>query len=167
MVVFLGSTLGNFNDAEHDDFWSSMAEYLPSGDHFLLGVDLVKDAETVEAAYNDAAGITARFTKNLFVRMNRELGSRIDIGQIEHVAKWSPEQQRINTSARFLSAQQVHVEATDDVFEIAAGEHIQLEISRKFRLPELAEDLARYGFKVRRTFTDDNEWFGLLLLQRA
>ena len=65
MVVFLGTTLGNFSELEHDAFWHSMAKHLPRGDHFLLGVDLVKDTDTLEAAYNDAAGMTARFTPQL------------------------------------------------------------------------------------------------------
>ena len=167
MVVFLGNTLGNFHDEEYEAFWRSVTNHLPEGDHFLLGVDLVKDPEIMEAAYNDAAGATARFTMNYFARMNRELGSEIDTDQIEHVATWNTERQRIEISARFRSTQRVRVAPLDAVFEVKAGEQILTEISRKFRLPELTTDLARFGLRVRRAFTDAEAWFGLLLLERT
>jgi L-histidine N-alpha-methyltransferase len=167
MVVFLGSTLGNFSDAEHDAFWTSIARHLPEGDYFLLGVDLVKDPVILEAAYNDAAGMTACFTTNYFTRMNRELGSSIDTDQVEHVAVWSPERQRMEISTRFNAPQNIHVQPLGEVFEIGRGEQVLMEISRKFRLPELITDLNRFGFRVRRVFTDEREWFGLLLLERA
>lgn len=167
MVVFLGSTLGNFSESEHEAFWRSMAEHLPAGDSFLLGVDLVKDPGTIEAAYNDAAGVTARFARNYFARMNRELGSELDLDQIEHVAAWNAGRQRMEISARFHLTQRVHVKPIDRVFHIRAGEQLRTEISRKFRLPELTADLARFGFRLRRAFTDDDQWFGLLLLERT
>ncbi len=167
MVVFLGSTIGNFNEAESRAFWRNVADHLPAGDHFLLGVDLVKDVAVLEAAYNDAAGHTARFTKNYCARLNRELGADIDISQVEHVAVWNPEQDRIDISLRFNTAQQIYVEPLDETFDIAAGEEILIEISRKFRLPRLTADLTRFGFDVRRVFTDEKEWFALLLLERV
>lgn len=166
MVIFLGSTIGNFNEAENGAFWRSVADHLPVGDYFLLGVDLVKDVAMLEAAYNDAAGHTARFTKNYCTRLNRELGSDIDVSQVEHVAVWNPEHERMDISLRFHTAQQIRIEPLDETFEIEAGEEILIEISRKFRLPKLSADLARFGFEVRRTFTDKNEWFALLLLER-
>ncbi len=167
IVVFLGSTIGNFNQAETTAFWRSVAGHLPVGDFFLLGVDLVKDVDVLEAAYNDAAGVTARFTSNYFARINRELGAEIDVDQIEHVAVWNAERSRMEISARFRSAQRIYVEPLDVTFEIGPGEQILLEISRKYRLPELTDELARYGFDGRRTFTDEREWFALLLLERV
>lgn len=166
MVVFLGSTLGNFNPAEATAFWRSVSGHLPAGDYFLLGVDLVKDAEVVEAAYNDAAGITARFTINYFTRMNQELGSNVDVSQVEHAATWNPELEQIETRARFKTPQSIYVEPLDETFDVDAGEEILIEISRKFRLPQLSEELSHYGFDVVETFTDEKEWFALLLLQR-
>lgn len=167
MVVFLGSTIGNFNDAEATAFWKSISGHLPVGDHFLLGVDLVKDVAVLEAAYNDAAGVTARFSTNYFARINRELGASVDVDQVDHVAVWNSELERMEISARFNTAQQIYVEPLDETFEIGRGEMILLEISRKFRLAELSEDLARFGFSVRKTFTDEKEWFALLLLERV
>ena len=167
MVVFLGSTLGNLNRDEEHAFWRSVAEHLPIGDYFLLGVDLIKDPAVLNAAYNDAAGVTASFTRNYFARMNRELGSRVDLDQIEHVAVWNPEQGRVEISLRFLRAQRIEIPSLDASFDIAAGEEVMIEISRKFRLANLTERLAGYGLQVRRVFTDDRDWFGVLLLERS
>ncbi len=166
LVVFLGSTIGNFNPAELTAFWRNVAGHLPAGDFFLLGVDLVKDIEVLEAAYNDAADVTARFTKNYFARMNRELDSGIDLDRVEHVAVWNPDLERMEISLRFTTGQRIRVGPLDEELEVEAGEQILIEISRKFRLPQLSEDLVTHGFEVRQTFTDDKEWFALLLLQR-
>ncbi|UCF20617.1 MAG: L-histidine N(alpha)-methyltransferase [Gemmatimonadota bacterium] len=166
LVVFLGSTIGNFNQAEMTAFWRNVAGHLPTGDFFLLGVDLVKDVGVLEAAYNDAAGITARFTKNYLARMNRELGSEIDLDWVEHVATWNSESERIEISLRFTAGQRIHVRPLSEEIDVEAGEQILIEISRKFRLPQLSEELATHGFEVAQTFTDEKEWFALLLLQR-
>ncbi len=167
MVVFLGSTIGNFNEAETTAFWQSVAGHLPAGDFFLLGVDLVKDVDVLEAAYNDAARVTAQFTKNYAARMNRELGSHIDVSKVEHVATWNPDLERMEISLRFSRAQDIYVEPFNQNFHVAAGEQVLIEISRKFRLPKLTEELGRFGFDVRKTFTDAKEWFALLLLERV
>jgi L-histidine N-alpha-methyltransferase len=167
MLIFLGSTIGNFNEAESTAFWQSVAGHVPPGDFFLLGVDLVKDVEVLEAAYNDAAGVTARFTKNYAARLNRELGSDIDVSQIEHVAKWNPELERMEISLHFKTPQAIRVEPLCQTFQIDSGERILIEISRKFRLSNLDSEFGRFGFQVRRTFTDDKEWFALILLERV
>ena len=167
LIVFLGSTIGNFNEEEAALFWRRIAKYLPKGDFFLLGVDLVKDAEILEAAYNDAAGVTAQFTKNLWSRINRELGAEIDTDEIEHVAIWNDASSRMEISSRFNTAQEVYLAPLDQTFEIDAGQQVLIEISRKFRLPDLESELGSHGFEVRRTFTDPKGWFALLLLQRV
>ncbi len=166
MVIFLGSTIGNFNEAETTAFWRNVAGHLPAGDFFLLGVDLEKDVDVLGAAYNDAAGVTARFTKNYFARINRELGANIDLDAIEHVEIWRPEARRMEILARFHAAQTIYIRPLDQAFEIRAGEEILLEISRKFRLPELKEELSAFGFDMRQTFMDQKGWFALILLER-
>ncbi len=128
---------------------------------------MVKDVDVLEAAYNDAAGVTASFTKNYFARINRELGSDVDIEGIEHIAVWNPELERIEIYAHFHSAQEIHVEPLDRTFRVAAGDSILIEISHKFRLPKLENELRTFGFDVSRVFTDDKNWFAVLLLQRA
>ena len=166
MVIFLGSTIGNFNHGESIRFWRSVAKNLEEGDHFLLGVDLVKDPSVLEAAYNDAAEVTAAFTKNLFVRMNQELGAGVDVDQLEHVARYNDEWQQIEIFARFLTAQSLRIDPLDATIEIAAGEQVMVEISRKFVLENLAMYLSVLGFELQDVFTDEREWFAVLLLKR-
>jgi L-histidine N-alpha-methyltransferase len=151
MVVFLGSTIGNLNN----------------GDYFLLGADLVKDKAVLEAAYNDAAGVTATFTTNLFTRMNRELGAGVDLAQVEHVARYDEDWQRVEIFVRFNEAQTVRIEPLDLSVDIGAGEMVMVEISRKFVLADLTQYLATLGLAVREVFTDERSWFGLLLLQKG
>ncbi len=166
LVLFLGSTIGNFNVTESVDFWNQIADSLPAGDHFLLGVDLVKNTATLEAAYNDAAGVSGKFTKNLFARINHELGADIDLDRIEHVARYNTDWQRIEIFARFLADQQVRIQPLDTTFRIRAGETVMTEISRKFVLDDLRQYVTGFGFEVVRSFTDDRNWFGVLLLRR-
>lgn len=166
MVIFLGSTIGNFNQREADHFWSAVAGAVRPGDYFLLGVDLVKDEAILNAAYNDAAGVTAQFTKNVFARINRELGASVDLSQIEHVAAYNPNWQRIETFVRFKSDQDVYIAPLDRTVTIPAGTAVMTEISRKFELDQVRDNLELYGFNVQRVFTDDREWFAALLLQR-
>ncbi len=165
MVLFLGSTIGNFNHGESLRFWRTMSRRLATGDHFLLGVDLVKEREVLEAAYNDAAGVTARFTRNLFVRMNRELGSGIDVTQIKHVARYHDAWQRIEIFARFRTAQEIALGPLGLTVHVDADELIMTEISRKFVLEHLTAYLEVFGFEVVRVFTDDRQWFAVLLLR--
>jgi len=167
MIVFLGSTIGNFNEAEATAFWRSVSRHLPADDWFLLGIDLVKDVDVLEAAYNDAAGITARFTLNYFARMNRELGSDIDLSSIEHVATWNAAEERLDIRARFHADQEIYIEPLDRRFQVEAGEEILMELSRKFRIAEMTERLAHFGLHLERSFTDDRDWFALLLLRRS
>lgn len=166
MVVFLGSTIGNFNAQEADAFWQRVQEALRPGDYFLLGVDLVKDKGILDAAYNDAAGRTAAFTKNLFARINRDLGADVNLRRLQHVASFNPELNRIETFVRFLADQDVYLEPLDQTISVAAGTMVMTEISRKFHLPQLQENLQLYGLDTRRVFTDPKEWFAVVLLQR-
>jgi L-histidine N-alpha-methyltransferase len=167
MVMFLGSTIGNFNHGESHRFWRSMAGNLASGDHFLLGVDLVKDRAVLEAAYNDSAGVTAEFTRNLFVRMNRELDAGIDVSEVEHVARYNDEWQRIEIFAHFHSKQTIRIAPLDTELVIEAGERVMIEISRKFVIDHLTTYLSVFGFEVRQVFTDERQWFAVLLLRRT
>jgi L-histidine N-alpha-methyltransferase len=166
MVLFLGSSIGNFDQRDADGFWGAVSSALPSGDYFLLGVDLIKSTTLLHAAYNDAAGVTAAFTKNLFARLNKELGAGVELDQIEHVARYNAEWQRVEIFARFLTDQQVHLEPLDRTVDVEAGTMMMTEISRKFSLHRLKEYLASFDFSVRSVYTDDNEWFAVLLLQR-
>lgn len=167
MAVFLGSSIGNFRADEERSFLKRVAESMMRGDWFLLGVDLVKDKRIIDAAYNDASGITAAFIENLFVRMNRELGSELDVDAIEHDARYVTERERVEVHARFTEPQTVNVEPLGKRFRLGEGERVLVEISRKFRIDRLRPYLESLGFETRRVFTDERDWFAVLLLQRA
>jgi iron(II)-dependent oxidoreductase len=165
-LLFLGSSVGNFNEEELDEFLALLSANLSDGDRFLLGIDLVKDVPVLEAAYNDAAGWSSAFTLNLFARMNRELGTTLDAAAIEHVANWNEEKSRIDIWARFLSDQVVDLPEWNQRFELGAGENVLVEISRKFRIEEMTDVAAAHGFELDETFTDPRQHFALLLLRR-
>ncbi len=167
MVMFLGSSIGNFDEAAEHSFWSSMSGCLTAGDFFLLGVDLVKDRETLEAAYNDRAGVSAAFTKNLFARMNREFDSGLDLDLIEHVATYSEEHRQVEIRALFRGDQKIRVKPEGKSFPVEAGEEINTEVSRKFVAEELLDRMATHGFEAVRTFTDSTNRFALILSRRT
>jgi L-histidine N-alpha-methyltransferase len=166
LLLFLGSTLGNFSPIESVIFWRRVSAAMPEGNHVLLGVDLVKDPAVLHAAYNDAQGVTARFTLNLFARMNRELGAGLDLARIEHVARWNPEWQRIEIFGRFRSTQRVRIEPLDVEVTVREGERVMTEVSRKFALAPFTAYLACFGLKLVRAFTDHRQWFAVLLLRK-
>jgi L-histidine N-alpha-methyltransferase len=166
LLLFLGSTLGNLNQSEALVFWRRVAAAMPRGNHLLLGVDLVKDPALLHAAYNDAAGVTARFTRNLFARMNRELDAGLDLDRIEHVARWNDEWQRIEIFGRFRSTQRVRIGPLGFELTIRDGEQVMTEVSRKFVVADLTAYLACFGFHLVRAFTDERQWFAVLLLRK-
>jgi L-histidine N-alpha-methyltransferase len=137
------------------------------GDYFLLGVDLVKQPALLDAAYNDAAGVTAAFTRNLFERMNRELGATIDTSVILHEARYNPARRRVEIGARFERSQAIFVRPLGRRFLVRAGERVETEISRKYELRRMQPYLERFGFALKRVFTDDQDWFATLLLERT
>jgi len=167
LLAFLGSTIGNFDDHELSRFLTRFSDALSPEDWFLVGVDLEKDPEVVEAAYDDAAGITATFTRNLFARMNMELESGLDLGSVKHVARYVRERGRVEIHALFTKQQTLRVEPLKKSFRIAAEEEILTEISRKFRLDDFLPVLARHRLEPVRIFTDPQNWYALLLLQKV
>ena len=156
VVYFPGSTLGNFDPGDALRLLREMhAEAgqgggtLPGG--VLIGVDLVKDTATVEAAYNDAAGVTAEFTLNLLTRLNRELGADFDLGGFHHRARWHPLAGRIETHIVSNRAQDVHVGS--HAFRFAEGEAMLVEYSCKYTLEGFARLAARGGLRVDRVWS--------------
>jgi L-histidine N-alpha-methyltransferase len=166
MVLFLGSTIGNLAPAEASHFLEQVARNLAPGDFFLLGLDLVKARHLLEAAYNDGAGVTAAFTRNLFARMNRELGSGLDLSSIDHLARYNTRLEQIEIHARFNRAQVLHISPLNRSFAIPAGNKILTEISRKFRMVEMQTLLESFGMRTSRIFVDEKRWFGSLLMQK-
>lgn len=166
LVLFLGSSIGNFTPEETTPFIEGLAASLSTGDFFLLGIDLVKDPSLLEAAYNDAAGITASFTRNIFARMNRELGSDIDLSAIEHHARYNERTEQIEIYARFSRRQSFLLAPVRREITIEAGQTVRTEVSRKFRLDTILTDLEEAGFRTVEVYSDEREWFALLLMQR-
>lgn len=166
MLLFLGSTVGNLDSHEASMFWQDIARHLSPGDYCLLGVDINGDGEELNAAYNDAAGFSEAFTRNLFHRMNRELGASLDVKQIHHAARYNPQWRRVEIFARFEREQEIYVKPLGNSFRIGAGEHILTEVSRKFRLKQLVPYLCTFGLETLQIFSDSHERFAVLLLER-
>jgi L-histidine N-alpha-methyltransferase len=133
----------------------------------ILGADLVKDAAIIDAAYNDAGGWSAAFTKNIFARMNRELGSEIDLNAIDHEAAYRPDWRRVEIFARMTRRQEIRLAPLDRTITLEAGERVMTEISRKFELTELSEYLGAFELETVQTFTDSDRPYALLLLRRG
>jgi L-histidine N-alpha-methyltransferase len=154
LVAFLGSTIGNLDPAARQRFLLAVRATLGPEDAFLLGTDLVKDPRRLVDAYDDAAGITAAFNRNVLAVINRELDADFDPGRFDHVAIWDAEHEWIEMRLRSCVAQTVQVRAVDLEVSLAAGEYIRTEISAKFRREGVADELARAGFRLRRWWTD-------------
>jgi len=167
MVLLLGSTIGNFAPDLMSSFLGSLAAALSPGDFFLIGIDLVKDPALLEAAYNDKAGVTARFTRNVFARMNRELGCSLDLESIEHLARWDAEREQIEIFGRFTRKQTMRLATPGVTLTVSEGELVQTEISRKFRRERLIPYLEQFGFRAEQVFDDERGWFSLVLLRRT
>ena len=147
-VAFLGSSIGNLGWDEYPAFCEFVASSLRPGDCFLVGVDLVKSPARLEAAYNDAAGVTAEFTRNLFARMNRELHTNIPERALEHIAYYDDERERIEIFAEAREELSFHVPALGRKFRVARGERIQTEVSHKFRPESFVATVERFGLRA-------------------
>ena len=167
IVAFLGGTIGNFLPGSRRRFLRAIAGLLQDGDHLLMGTDLVKDPEVLEAAYDDAEGVTAEFNRNVLRVVNRELGADFDPEQFEHVARFDPEQEWIEMRLRARRAQLTHVRALDLPVRFRAGEELRTEISAKFTPKRLSADLSAAGLELVRWLTDPEELFALTLSRPA
>ncbi|CKI49089.1 L-histidine N(alpha)-methyltransferase [Mycolicibacterium smegmatis] len=166
LVVFLGSTIGNLTPAPRAEFLSTLADTLQPGDSLLLGTDLVKDTGRLVRAYDDAAGVTAAFNRNVLAVVNRELSADFDLDAFEHVAKWNSDEERIEMWLRARTAQHVRVAALDLEVDFAAGEEMLTEVSCKFRPENVVAELAEAGLRQTHWWTDPAGDFGLSLAVR-
>ena len=163
LAFFPGSTLGNFDRDEAVRLLRAMRDTVGAGGQALIGIDLDKDPAVIEAAYNDAAGVTAEFTLNLLARLNRGIGSDFDLGQFRHRARYSRERRRIET---FLVSQRVQqVRVGGRAFDFEAGEAMMVETSHKYTDADFAAMVGEAGWEVARAWNDPDDWFGLRLLR--
>ncbi len=163
LVAFLGSTIGNLTPAPRAAFLARLHRALDPGDRFLLGADLVKDTGRLVRAYDDAAGVTAAFNKNVLSVLARELDADLDPDDFDHVAVYDEVADRIEMRLRARRTLRVPVRALDLVWELAEGEEVLTETSAKFRLDGLRRELEGAGFELEQTWTDDEGDFSLTL----
>lgn len=163
LYVFLGGTLGNFTANESVAFLRELRGCMGEGDALLLGVDRVKDPAVLEAAYDDAAGVTAAFNLNVLSVLNRELGADFPPGAFSHRAVYNAAEQRIEMYLEACRAVRVHVASLGETYVFRRGERMLTEISRKFTPGSLAAELARAGFGVDTRFEPANGYFTLAL----
>lgn len=166
MLIFLGSTLGNLDQSACDRFFHQVKQALKPGEFFLLGVDLQKPIEVLEAAYNDAQGITAAFNLNVLQHLNRRFQGNFNLEQFAHQAFYNPGQHQVEMHLKSLQDQVVELRALDYEVSFRAGETIRTEISRKFHLPTLISTLEAQALCPLQSWTDPQAWFALLLCQR-
>ena len=159
VVYYPGSTVGNFQPDDARHFLRRIADGLERGAGLLIGVDLKKDVDVLEAAYNDAEGVTAAFNLNLLRRMNRELDATFDLDRFEHLSVWNEDMGCVESFLRSTEAQTVTV--AGESFSFGAGETIHTEYSFKYTLDEFADLMADAGFSVEEVWTDDRSYFSV------
>ncbi|MFH8798582.1 L-histidine N(alpha)-methyltransferase [Streptomyces sp. NPDC017936] len=163
LLAFLGGTIGNLVPDERAAFLASVRGLLAPGDALLLGTDLVKDEDVLVRAYDDAAGVTAAFNKNVLAVVNRELGADFDPGAFDHVALWDAENEWIEMRLRSRTAQTVKIPALDLAVDFAAGEDLRTEVSAKFRQEGVRAELSAAGLELTHWWTDREGRFALSL----
>jgi L-histidine N-alpha-methyltransferase len=163
LVAFLGGTIGNLMPEERKRFLRSVRDVLSPGEWLLLGTDLVKDAGTLERAYDDAAGITAEFNKNVLHVLNARLGADFDPARFDHESYWDAERNWIEMRLRAREDMLVRVPGAGLEVRFERGEFVRTEISAKFRAAGITGELAEAGFSVERWWTDGENRFGVSL----
>jgi L-histidine Nalpha-methyltransferase len=167
MIAFLGSTIGNLEPASRAELFQQVGAALRPGDSFLLGTDLVKDPARLLRAYDDRAGVTAEFNRNVLAVINRELHADFAVGRFEHVAVWDAANEWIEMRLRSACEQEVTISDLGLTVCFEAGEELRTEISAKFRAASVQAELAAAGLLSKQFWTDRAGDFGLTLTGRA
>jgi L-histidine Nalpha-methyltransferase len=167
LIAFLGGTIGNFRPAPRRSFLARIATLMYPGDRFLLGTDLVKEPAVLERAYNDAAGVTAEFNKNVLHVLNRELDADFDPDAFEHVAFWDADNEWMDIRLRSLNEQFIDLRELDMRSHFARNEEMRTEISTKFTRERLETSYADAGLELVEWWTDPDELYALSLAKPA
>ncbi len=162
LILFLGSTIGNLDDDESRTFLHEVSRSMNPGDRFLLGMDMVKSTDVLEAAYNDAQGVTAAFNKNVLSVINRELAANFDLDSFDHLAFFNEDEERIEMHLRAARSMTVEIGEPELFIEFDEGETIHTEICRKFRPQSAQEMIEDANMEVARFHTDANGWFSIV-----
>jgi L-histidine N-alpha-methyltransferase len=166
LVIFLGGTIGNLGQEAARSFLSSIQKEMASEDFFLLGVQLETDIHRLEAAYNDAQGVTAQFNKNILHVMQKMVGATINPEAFQHIALYNQAEHRIEMRLRSLKEQKIHVPEINLSFTLQKGEDILTEISTKYDRPRTETLLENSGFQIVEWFTDPEQLMGLALARK-
>jgi len=167
LLLWLGSSIGNLTREHAAYFLAGLRARLSRDDRFLLGVDLVKDADVLESAYDDASGVTAEFNLNLLARINRELGGDFDLAQFRHVAEWNAAEGRIEMYLESLRNQTVAISALGTSVELESGERIHTENSHKYTLEQIEALAVSAGLCITDQWLDSRGLFSLNVLSRS
>jgi dimethylhistidine N-methyltransferase len=165
MIFFLGSSIGNFTESESNDFLGKVSHALTQGDYFLLGIDLQKPKEILEAAYNDSQEVTAAFNLNMLAHLNWRFQGDFDLDLFKHQAIYNEVDHQIEMYLHARSPHQASLEILDLKVQFEAGESILTEISRKFDLEKVQAQLRSQGLETVKIWTDPQNGFGLVLCQ--
>jgi dimethylhistidine N-methyltransferase len=163
LVLYIGSSLGNFEPEDARRLLLNVRNQLAPGDMLLLGVDMVKDISTLVAAYDDASGVTAAFNRNILARINRELGADFDLMKFRHKVRWNGSRSRIEMHLESRLAHEVSIPSLDLSLAFRRGETIHTENSYKYTAERAGHLLAQTGFTVIDKWTDPRKWFGVFL----
>jgi L-histidine Nalpha-methyltransferase len=174
LVLFIGSSIGNFDREDAERLLQDLAAALEPGDKLLLGVDLAptssmpgaKSEEALVAAYDDAQGVTASFNQNLLARLNRDLGAEFDSEAFQHRIRWNREESRIEMHLESLLEQTVRIDSLGIAAEFAPGETIHTENSYKYRTGQAEALLSATGFEATQRWSDADGWFAVYLAKR-
>jgi L-histidine N-alpha-methyltransferase len=163
LVLYIGSSIGNFEPDESVRVLRRIRRTLRTGDAFLLGADFAKSSKILIPAYEDTQGVTAAFNKNILARINRELEANFDLDAFRHVALWNRRCSRMEMHLESVTAQQVFIPLLDMDVDFAAGERIHTENSYKYTAEMIDSILGDSGFKLERSWHDRQKWFGVHL----
>ena len=166
LVMFLGSSFGNFMPDEGKIFLKNISESMKSGDLFLIGLDLKKDAQILEDAYNDSNGVTGKFNLNILSRINTELDANFDLGKFEHDSIFNEHEGKIEMHLRSLTDQKITISKTNDEIYISEGESIITENSYKFTELEIKSMISNSGLEVSQIWYDKRNFYSLVLAKK-
>lgn len=166
LILFLGSNIGNLTHEEAVEFLAQVRAQITEEDRLLVGIDLVKDSELLEAAYNDAQGVTAAFNRNLLHRVNRELDGHFEVSCFRHYAPYDPIAQRIEMRLYSVGDQRVNIDAIGRTVDFADGEYIHTEWSHKYTRESFAALCAEAGLQIDHLWADPRDWFAVTTLRK-
>ena len=166
LIIFLGSSFGNFSPKEGDEFLQNLNSKMKNKDLFLLGLDLVKDKIILENAYDDSQGLTAQFNLNLLTRINNELDGDFNLDNFSHHSFYNEEKQRIEMHIRSTQEQIVHFSKTNLSIDLGKNELIRTEYSHKYTISQINKMMDASNFKIEQLWQDEKNYFGLVLVSK-